>query len=55
MRLATWVISKLPFLEHVYKRKIACHAESQLLLLQIITLKLDSVLNSRIMLRTAAE
>ena len=59
VRQATGVISKPTVLEHVHMRKIACHAQSQLLLLQTITLKLDSVLygfaNSRIMLCTAAE
>ena len=59
VRLATGVISKPPVLEHVHKRKIARHALSQLLLLQMITLKLDSALygfaKSRIMLCTAAE
>ena len=55
----TGVISKPPVLEQVHKRKIAYHAYSQLLLLQMITLKLDYELygfaNNKIMLCTAAE
>ena len=38
------VCSCVKLLAHVHKRKIARHAQSQLLILQMITLKLDSVL-----------
>ena len=43
VRQAGGVISKPSVLEHMHKRKIARHALSQLLFLQMITLELDSV------------
>ena len=42
VRQASWVISKLSVKEHVHKRRMARHAISQLLYLQVIMLIVDS-------------
>ena len=42
VRLANGVISKSFHLEHVQKRKMACHAKFQILYLQMSMLKVDS-------------
>ena len=42
VRLASWVISKLSIQEHMQMRKMARHAISQLLHIQMIMLIVDS-------------